>query len=107
MQLSVRSSLKLILMVSVVISLGLMAVTLTTTPDKLGPFGITLWFVGLLFAGGGFLTLGFYYFKRLMHSQLHKEEILAAALRQGILTSTWLVALAALNSLHQLGLKDI
>ncbi len=95
-----------ILLLSSAFTILLMIPMLTTTPDKLGPFGITLWFSGLLFALGGWFTLGLYGISRLIHPERALEH-LSENLRHGILIGTWITALVALHSLHQLGLKDI
>jgi len=78
----------------------------TTTPDSLGPFGITLWFVGLLAAFGGISTLVLYYLKRSLSHQ-DKQLVFTSSLRQGVLLSILICGMFALASLHQLDIKDI
>ncbi len=88
-------------------AVGLLITTTLTTPDKLGPFGITLWFTGLLICLGGLLSLLIYRTGRLFSKKAVPSLQLTEAMRRGFLTATWLVALVALNSLRQLGVKDI
>ena len=107
MEFTARLGLRITWLSVLIIGFGLLAATLTTTPDKVGPFGITLWFVGFLAVLGGVLTIGLYYFLRLFRRRASKEAIFVLALRRGVLISIWLTALIALNSLRQLGLKDI
>lgn len=76
-----------------------------SNPDQLGPFGITVWFVGLwLFLSGlfGLIRLG-------VGSILHfkQKRPRATSFRQGALASAWLTTLLAFQSLGQLGVKDI
>lgn len=107
MALALGLDLKITLIFTIVSGLILLLATLTTTPDQLGPFGITLWFILFLIMLGGLLTFIIYWFKRLGNNQQPPEAKFVTALRYGILSSTWITALVALNSLRQLGLKDI
>ena len=79
------------------------------SPARLGPFGITLWFV-LLAVGlaGVFSTLLFYLYKsKVAEEGTDKTTTTATALRHGVLAALWVVLLLALNSLRQLGVWDI
>ncbi|MBI4100996.1 hypothetical protein HY441_00800 [Candidatus Microgenomates bacterium] len=106
MLITAKRGLRTTLLITIVLIAALLVSTLATNPDRLGPFGITLWFVGLLFALGGILTIVFYHLKR-MFVREDKALVFTHALRQGILAATWLTALIALNSLRSLSLKDI
>lgn len=86
--------------------IGLISIAATKTPGELGPFGITLWFVLLLVVIGGALSLLFFQLKKRMFKK-NSEQAFPDSLRAGVLTSTWITALLALNSLRQLGVKDI
>ncbi|MBI3984084.1 hypothetical protein HY346_02180 [Candidatus Microgenomates bacterium] len=107
MRFTARLGLKSTLTIATVLAVILLVVMAVAAPDDLGPFGITLWFVGLLFASGGFIAVGLYELRRLIHRRQPREMIFATSLRQGVLVGAWLTALVSLNSLHQLGLKDI
>ncbi len=106
MAFSPRSGIRITLSVTLVSLASILVVATLTTPDRLGPFGITLWFSGLLIALGGSLTL-FLYQLRKRFSRQDRALVFSRALRHGILISTWITSLVALNSLRQLGLKDI
>ena len=106
MQLSVSRSLRIVAVVTVLVLVVLLISLLSTTPDRLGPFGITLWFVGVLIALGGVLTLMLYSIRRNLSARDH-DVLFTTSLRQGVLISTWASGLFALSSLHQLDLKDI
>ena len=85
-----------------ILSLGLVASMFVTNPSEVGPYGITLWFTGLLLVAtvfGGSL-----------HYRLrgrHREGGWFDSFRLGFLGSTWAVGLLALASLRQLTLRDI
>ena len=106
MTFSPRSGIRITLTVTFLSLASILAVAALTTPDRLGPFGITLWFGGFLLALGGFLTLILYQLRK-GFSRGDRAVVFSRALRHGILTSTWISSLVALNSLRQLGLKDI
>lgn len=99
--------LRIITILTAVSFLALMAAMFITTPDELGPFGITVWFLTLLVFVGSLLTLTIYYLSKRFNSRKASDQRLADSMRYGYLSGTWLTALAALNSLRQLGLKDI
>lgn len=76
-----------------------------SNPDQLGPFGITVWFVGLwVFLSGlfGLVRLGI---GRILRFKQKKSR--AISFRQGALVAAWAVSLLAFQSLGQLGAKDI
>lgn len=93
--------------VTIAAGVGLLVSMFLTTPDQLGPFGITLWFTGLLVSLGGVATLFINSFGRWLHRSLTPQQRFSLALRHGVLFSTWITALLALHSLRQLSLKDI
>lgn len=84
---------------------ALVALAATRTPAELGPFGITIWFVLFLTALGSLLTLTIHQIKRVLGKK--SNQLFTNSLRQGVLMGIWLTALIALNSLRQLGVKDI
>lgn len=107
MRLTARLGLKTTLTLATGLAVALLLTAALAAPDDLGPFGITLWFIGFLFASGGFLAVGLYELRHLIHRRQPREMIFATSLRQGLLVGAWLTALIGLNSLRQLGLKDI
>lgn len=88
---------------AIIIAVGLVLSMFITNPDQLGPFGITIWFIGLFIALANLATLGLSQLARWRGSSLP----LAIGIRQGVLTSLWLTALLALSSLHQISLRDV
>ena len=98
---------KLVLTVETAVVLGLLLSASLVTPDRMGPFWITVWFVGLLIALSGGFSLLFYWWKRLWHKSAEADAQFGQSLRQAVVFSTWLTALIALNSLRQLGFKDL
>lgn len=107
MEQAARLSIRVVVVTTTLSSLALLITALLTTPDALGPFGITLWFMGLVIALAGILTLLFYYLGRLRYHRRERSQIFRGALRYGSLSAIWLTALISLNSLRQLGVKDI
>lgn len=81
---------------------GLAVSMFLTNPGELGPYGITLWFVGLLIFTVILITLAVYR----LRSGSESIELLSAS-RVGFLSGTWVVGLLALGSLRQLTLRDI
>src|SRR3990167_3865752 len=104
MDISVRISLRIVFITTIISSAVLLVSVFSTTPDNLGPFGITLWFVGLLLAFGGTTTLVLYYLRRSLSRQ-DKQQIFTSSLRQGVLLSTLICGMFALSSLRQLDIK--
>ena len=79
----------------------------TASPDDLGPYGITIWFVVLFASLSGLLAVFLYWYKKLAKRQLNPRQRLLESVRQGILMSIFLISLLALNSLKQLSLRDV
>ena len=104
---AVKSQLKLIALTTLGAALGVTATLFLTNPTAIGPLGVTIWFLGLLVAGGGLFTLILYYFKsflHLHHSDWHRFHF---AWRQGLLLAMALAIFLALSSLRQLSRGDI
>ncbi|PSO43455.1 hypothetical protein BRC19_00315 [Candidatus Saccharibacteria bacterium QS_5_54_17] len=84
------------------IALGLIASLLVTSPDQLGPFGITIWFALLLLVTAAALTWLIYRRRK----EYNRAGFMHAS-RRGFLIALWAVSLLALNSLRQLAITDI
>lgn len=81
-------------------------IVLSTTPVKLGPAGVTLWFV-LVFAGlTGALTGLFYGAKRYLQLHGNPSSRLRYSARQALLVAAASVCLLGLSSLGQLTWRD-
>ena len=80
----------------------LLLVAALASPSSLGPFGLTAWFSGLMVALTGICALSLMRWK-------YKEtpEGPSLSLRRSFLFSMWVVAILALGSLRQLGIRDI
>lgn len=85
---------------------GLVASLIVTNPLRLGPLGVTLWFVVLYLALSALVTLGLYAVKAFLHLHATDAGRLRYSRRQGLLIAGWLTGMLALSSLHQLGLLD-
>ena|SRR5687768_12345804 len=92
------------LIVMFVLAIPLVTSWFVTNPDLLGPFGITVWFLGLFLTLANLFSLILYTFKR---RRGQPERALAVSIRQGILLSIWISSLLALNSLKQLSVRDV
>lgn len=88
---------------SAAIFLALGVSMVLTTPNELGPFGLTIWFVVFLIGLVSVLTLGFYRFGKGRGSRAGFMR----ALRRGFLAGIWITGILALSSLRQLSLRDI
>jgi hypothetical protein len=81
-------------------------IMLSTTPVKLGPAGVTLWFV-LVFVGLTASSTGILYAaKRYLQLHGNPSSRLRYSWRQGLLVSAIVVCLLGLNSLGQLTWRD-
>lgn len=91
---------------SVGAGMALIASLALTTPVRIGPVGVTAWFILVLTELAAVLTLGLYTVKSFLH--LHATEALRLRYgwRQSWLIAAWLTGLLALSSLQQLGIKD-
>ena len=77
-----------------------------TNPAKLGPFGVTVWFIVFLTVIFAILSLALYFAKIFLRLHENHSTRLRYSMRQGLLISFWLTALLALSSLGQYGPKD-
>lgn len=87
---------------SAIVAAGLLVSVFVTSPNELGPFGITTWFILLLYVLASILTLVIYRAKKDFTSQGF-----AQAIRKGFLLGIWITALLALAGLRQLTIRDI
>lgn len=77
-----------------------------TNPLKLGPVGVTVWFVVLLSVLFAIFSLGLYFIKIFLRLHETHSVRLRYSMRQGLLISFWVTSLLALSSLGQYSLKD-
>jgi hypothetical protein len=85
---------------------GLIASFIFTNPLMLGPAGVTVWFVGVFLLVSSLLTLGLYAAKNYLRLHSTGAARLRYSWRQGLLLGGWLVGMASLSSLRQLGPLD-
>jgi hypothetical protein len=104
--LSTASSLVLTGLAGILLTIVAMVGLLLTSPETLGPRGVTLWFILLAGALGCLLTLAFYAGKRYFRFHTTPQLRWRYSLRQGFLVSSLTVVLLALSSLGQLTLRD-
>lgn len=78
-----------------------------TSPAKIGPVGVTLWFVLVLSVLVSGMTLALYGLKTYFRVHNARPPRLRYAWRQGLLIGGWATGLLALSSLGQLGWRDV
>lgn len=82
-------------------AVGLLLAMFVTSPDSLGPFGITLWLAGLcVFLAGGGILLQQWLFPG-------SEDKFWHHLQRSVLSAVLFTAVVALNGLRQLTVRDI
>lgn len=96
----------LLIIAAAVGTVVLVASLFATNPLTIGPVGVTVWFLVLLATIISVVTLGLYFLKLFLHIHSTSKARLRYSWRQGLLIGGGLVALAALSSLQQLGLRD-
>jgi hypothetical protein len=79
---------------------------LATTPLKIGPTGVTLWFICLLTALSCWSGLVAFLIERRLQPSLSSPRRIANAWRRGLFIGGYLTALIALSSLQQLNARD-
>jgi hypothetical protein len=97
------------LILAFVLSSGVVTYTLFAyTPAKLGPAGITFWFIAILIAVGSIIALlGFLFKLRREEHRLTAAKALTSSLRTGFLVGFTVSILLALSSLRSLSVRDI
>lgn len=79
-----------------------------TTPKKLGPNGVTFWFISLLALVVSVLSLVLFVFKiQYLQGRTNLNKTVNASFRTAFLIGVGLVAFIALRSLGSLSFKDI
>lgn len=83
---------------------------LVTNPTRLGPTGVTLWFIGFWLVLAACLALLKY--ELMMRfgkdsTKLNRHKMIVGSLRHGALISAGLTVLLALSSLQQLDARDV
>lgn len=87
---------------ALVLGLSLIA----TTPQRLGPLGVTVWFVILYLWAATVAILALYGIKRYFRLHASGAPRLRYARRQGLLVAGWMVGCLSMSSLGQLGWLD-
>ncbi len=87
---------------SLLILVLLVVMMFLVSPAELGPFGLTAWFTALMIGLSGVFVLVLMRWK-----YGSSREGFYLSLRRSFLISMWLVAILALGSLRQLGIRDI
>lgn len=78
------------------------------TPAKLGPAGLTFWFIAILISIGSIIALlSFIWKMRREEHRLTAAKALTSALRTGFLVGFTVSILLALSSLRSLSVRDI
>jgi hypothetical protein len=95
----------ILILVALVSSALFVLSLLITNPTKLGPGGVTFWFIDLLLMLISLSTLGIYSY----HSRRSetKSRVLVSSFRTGSLIGFTLTLLFALSSLRSLSWRDI
>jgi hypothetical protein len=102
-----RVYLSLISLMTVIAGVVTLLAIFVTNPLKIGPLGVTFWFVALLIFMQGVFTFCLLGAKRRMFPTLGEHKIVTSSWRQGLLIGGWVVMLLALSSLRQLGWRDV
>ena len=80
----------------------------TTNPTRLGPAGVTFWFINSLVMVSALMTVVSFKFKtRNLKSQDNQMSLFKSSLRFGSLVGFSIVGLLALSSLRSLSWRDI
>jgi hypothetical protein len=87
-------------------SVGLVLSLTVTTPNAIGPVGVTAWFVWFFVTLSAVVALVLYSLKSYL--RIHSTSIgrLRYSWRQALLISGWVTGMLALSSLKQFGLLD-
>ncbi len=104
---SVRSYLSLISLITVVSGIAVAFAVLITNPAKIGPLGVTIWFVALLGFLQGLITLVVIAFKKRLFPALGEHKLITSSWRQGLLMGGAITMFGGLSSLRQLSWRDI
>ena len=92
---------------SVLLGIGAIATIFLTTPSRLGPVGVTIWFLALCGGLTGLLTAGILGTKQLIKPTDEPMGRLSNSARQGALLAGWVTVNLALSSLAQLTIRDV
>jgi len=98
-------NLKLLFILTVVVAVLLTISLFWVTPDDIGPFGITIWFLLVWLFLAEVFTFLRYGVGRLIGQP--PADLQPVAIRQGGLASAWVSSLLALSSLNQIDIKDV
>ncbi len=104
---STKAYINLIMIMTVIAGAAVIVCIIAANPSRIGPIGVTLWFVALLVFGQGILTLGLIQLKNRLFPILGQHRIVTSSWRQGLLLGGGIVMVLALSSLRQLGWRDV
>jgi len=97
-----------ILLTSVLSGAASILPVFTTTPQELGPGGVTMWFIALfVFLSSSGACIAHFLQMRKPAKREHAHKSLLQGLRISVLISTGVVVLLALKSLGSLNLRDV
>lgn len=96
-----RKTLLIIRFATIGLAVTLLTAMVFASPDELGPFGITLWFIGLcaMLSGSGILLQQWLF--------TGQQDRFWRHLQRSVLISVLFTAVVALNGLRQLSARDI
>lgn len=97
-----------VIILLLLVSFALFAISLfATNPTKLGPGGVTFWFIDVLIMSVAFFTLLFYWsqHKRSRYKE-SKRRCLSVSFRSGLVLGIASTVLLALSSLRSLSWRD-
>lgn len=92
---------------TVISGIAVVVCVIATNPLRIGPLGVTLWFVALLGLIQGLVALGLIEAKKRLLPTLGEHKRVTSSWRQGLLIGGDATMLLALSSLRQLGWRDV
>lgn len=98
-----------LLIILLILTLAIFIISIfATNPTRLGPAGVTFWFINLLTMLVSILTFAMYLWRTHRHSDgRSRQNILQTSFRTGFLLAFCATILLALSSLRSLSWRDI
>lgn len=94
-----------LVVLSIITFIILVSSVVTTNPTRLGPGGVTFWFINLLVMFSSMIALALYYLR--YKKTESKTKLLISSFRSGVIIGLSLTLLLALSSLRSLSWRDI